>query len=71
MRTQQSSVAASEEGLVPAQARAEELTPVPEPALPVEPSDSRKRTLLAITVVLLGAALGAIAWLFGADLLHP
>jgi DNA-binding response OmpR family regulator len=51
--------------------------PVEEPSPPAAtgsipaPSESRKRTMLALVVVLLGAAVGAIAWLFGADLLHP
>jgi DNA-binding response OmpR family regulator len=68
---QRSAVAVSDGGLVPGQPLAEDHSSVDEPPSPVETSDSRKRTLLAITVVLLGAAVGAIAWLFGADFLHP
>jgi DNA-binding response OmpR family regulator len=37
----------------------------------IERSEWRQRVVLGLTVVLLGAAVGAMAWLFGADLLHP
>jgi hypothetical protein len=55
-----------------AQRPVEDVSPAPAAlAPPIERSEARQRVLLALTVVVLGAAVGAMAWLFGADLLHP